>query len=53
MKRTDEKIILVNIKFNLTACKNLLKKELHALSDIATFFNLSKLSATSSKLGSL
>ena len=28
MKRTDDKITLLNIKFNLNACKNLLKKDL-------------------------
>ena len=38
MTRTDNKITLVNINFNLTACKNLTKKELDALSDTATSF---------------
>ena len=38
MKRTDDKITLVNIKFNLNACKNLSKKELDALSNTATNF---------------
>ena len=36
MTKTDNKITLVNIKFNLNACKNLTKKELDALSDTAT-----------------
>ena len=40
MTRTDSKMILVNIKFNLKACKNLSKKELDNLSDAArNFFN--------------
>lgn len=40
MTRTDSKMILVNIKFNLKACKNLSKKELDNLSDTArNFFN--------------
>ena len=38
VKRTDDKITLVNIKFNLNACKNLSKKELDALSNTATNF---------------
>ena len=38
MTRTDNKITLANIKFNLNACKNLTKKELDALSDTATNF---------------
>ena len=38
MKRTDNKITLVNIRFNLNACKNLSKKELDALSHLATIF---------------
>ena len=38
MKRTDDKITLVNIKFNLNAFKNLSKKELDALSNTATNF---------------
>ena len=33
MTRTDNKITLVNIRFNLNACKNLSKKEADALSD--------------------
>ena len=36
--RTDNKITLVNIKFNLNACKNLSKKELDNLSDTARDF---------------
>ena len=36
MTKTDNKITLVNIKFNLIACKNLTKKELDVLSDTAT-----------------
>ena len=36
MTKTDNKITLVNIKFNLNACKNLTKKELDVLSDTAT-----------------
>ena len=44
MTRTNNKIILVNIRFNLNACNNSSKKELDALSDRATnFFILSKL----------
>ena len=35
MTRTDNKIPLVNINFNLTACKNLTKKKLDALGDTA------------------
>ena len=38
MTRTDDKITIVNIKFNLNACQNLFKKELDALSDTATNF---------------
>ena len=30
MTRTDDKLTLVNFKFNLNCCKNLLKKELDA-----------------------
>ena len=33
MTRTDNKITLVNIRFNLNACKNFSKKEVDALSD--------------------
>ena len=36
--RTDNKITLVNIKFNLNACKNLSKKELDNLSDTVRDF---------------
>ena len=35
---TDNEITLVNIRFNLNACKNLSKRELDALSDTATNF---------------
>ena len=38
MKRADDKITLVNIKFNLNVCKNLSKKELDALINTATNF---------------
>ena len=38
MTRTNNKTTLVNIEFNLNACKNLSKKELDALSDTATNF---------------
>ena len=38
MTRTDNKITLVNIKFNINACKNLFKTELDALSDASTNF---------------
>ena len=38
MIRTNNKTTLVNIKFNLNACKNVSKKELDALSDTATNF---------------
>ena len=38
MTRTDNKITLVNIKFNLNAWKKLSKKELDALSNTATNF---------------
>ena len=38
MNMTDNKITLVNIRFNLNACKNLSKRELDALSDTATNF---------------
>ena len=36
MTRTDNKITLFNIKFNLNACKNLSVDELDALSDTAS-----------------
>ena len=38
MTRTDNKITLVNIRFNLNACKSLSKKELDGLSDTASNF---------------
>ena len=38
MTRTDNKISLVNIRFNLNAFKNLSKKKLDVLSDTATNF---------------
>ena len=39
MTRTDKKITLCNIRFNLNACKNLSAEEINALSDTArTFF---------------
>ena len=38
MTRTDNKITLANIRFNLNACKNLSKKELDALSETASNF---------------
>ena len=41
LTRTDNKITVVNIKFNLNACKNLSKKELNNLSNAARdLFNL-------------
>ena len=38
LTRTDNNITLVNVKFNLNACKNLSKKELDNLSDTARYF---------------
>ena len=38
MTRTDSKITLVSIIFNLYACKNLSRKNLDTLSDTATNF---------------
>ena len=38
LKRTDNKITLVNVKFSLNACKNLTKNELDNLSDTARDF---------------
>ena len=35
LTRTDNKITVVNIKFNLNACKNLSKKEFNNLSNAA------------------
>ena len=40
LTRTDNKTTLVDIKFNLNACKNLSKKELDNLSDTARAFFL-------------
>ena len=49
LTRTDNKITLVNIKFNLNACKNLSKRELDNLSDTTRDFFISfSLSGTSS-----
>ena len=49
MTRTDKKITLCDIRFNLNACKSLSKEELDALSDTATnFFHFIK--AFSNKL---
>ena len=49
LTRTDSKITLFNIRFNLNACKNLYVDELDALSDTASnFFHLFKLLTTSS-----
>ena len=36
--RTNNKITLVNLKFNLSACRNLSKNELDNLSDTASDF---------------
>ena len=38
MTRADNRVTLVNIRFNLNACKKLFKKELDDLSDTATHF---------------
>ena len=38
MTRTDNKITLCNIRFNLNACKNLSTEELDALSNTASNF---------------
>ena len=38
MTRADNRVTLVNIRFNLNACKKLSKKELDDLSDTATNF---------------
>ena len=38
MTRNDNKITLVNVRFNLNACKNLSKRELDALSNTAFNF---------------
>ena len=42
MTRIDNKKTLVNIRFNLNACKNLSKKELDVLSDTAKRYFCSK-----------
>ena len=43
MNKTDQKITLCKIKFNLGACKELSKKQIDSLSDTASdFFILSK-----------
>ena len=39
MTRTDIKITLCKIQFNLNACKNLSKKELDSLSETVNFFS--------------
>ena len=52
MTRTDNKITLANIKFNLNVCKSLTKKELDALSDTAmNFFHLVHAFGNKLKLG--
>ena len=38
LTRTDNKITLVNLKFNLNACNNMSKNELDNLSDMARDF---------------
>ena len=38
MNRSDQKITLCKIKFNLGACKDLTKKEVDSLSDTARDF---------------
>ena len=38
MNRSDQKITLCKIKFNLGACKDLTKKEVDSLSDTARNF---------------
>ena len=38
MKRIDDKMTLVNIRFNLNAWKNLSQKELEALNNTGTIF---------------
>ena len=49
MTRTDNKITLCKIQFNLNACKNLSKSELDVLSDTASnFFRFIQALATSS-----
>ena len=52
MKRKNDEITLVNIIFNLNACKNLSKKELDALSDTAiNFFHFVEAFGNKLKLG--
>ena len=52
MTRTDNKITLANIKFNLNVCNNLTNKELDALSDTAmSFFNFVQTFGNKLKLG--
>ena len=49
MTRTDNKMTLFNIRFNLNVCKNLSKNGLDTLSDTASnFFHFIQSSATSS-----
>ena len=38
MARTDNKISLCNIRFNLNACKNISVEEINALTDTASNF---------------
>ena len=52
MTRTDNKITLANIKFNLNVCNNLTKKELDVLSDTAmNFFHFVQAFGNKLKLG--
>ena len=52
MRRTDNKITLVNIRFNLNICKNLSKKELDTLSDTTSnFFQFIHVFGNKLKLG--
>ena len=52
MTRTDNKITLANIKFNLNVCNNLTNKELDALSDTAmNFLNFVQTFGNKLKLG--
>ena len=51
MTRTNNKITLVNIRFDLNAYKNLSKKELDALSDtVANFFHFIQVFGSKLKL---
>ena len=44
MTRTDNKLTLCKVHFNLGACKSLSEEEIYSLSDTArNFFDLSKL----------